>query len=46
MFSLYRNPNLDDRSFICLLISMAAVKAEDARASFLFMGELNGHNQV
>ena len=30
--SLYRNPNLDDRIFDCLLASMAAVQAEDVRA--------------
>ena len=33
--SLYRNPDLDDRVFDCLLASMAAVQAEDVRASFL-----------
>ena len=26
-------------------ISMAAVQAEDVRASFLFVGDLNGHHQ-
>ena len=45
LFSLYRNPYLDDRIFDCLLISMSAVQAEDVRASFLFMGDLNGHHQ-
>ena len=45
VFSLYRNPDLDDRIFDCLLTSMAAVQAEDARASFLFVGDLNGHHQ-
>ena len=35
VFSLYCNPNLDDRIFDCLLASMAAVQAEDVRASFL-----------
>ena len=35
VFSLYRNPVLDDRIFDCLLTSMAAVQAEDVRASFL-----------
>ena len=45
VFSLYRNPDLDDRNFDCLLTSMAAVQAEDVRASFLFAGELNGHHQ-
>ena len=39
MYSLYRNPDLDDRIFDCLLASMAAVQAEDDCASFLFMGD-------
>ena len=43
--SVYRNPDLDDRIFHCLLASMAAVQAEDVRASFLFVGNLNGHHQ-
>ena len=43
--SVYRNPDLDDRIFDCLLASMAAVQAEDVRASFLFLGDLNGHHQ-
>ena len=33
VYSLYRNPDLDDRIFDCLLASMAAVQAEDVRAS-------------
>ena len=45
MFSLYRNPDLDDQIFDSLLTSMAAVQAEDVHASFLFVGDLNGHNQ-
>ena len=45
VFSVYRNPDLDDRIFDCLLTSMAAVQAEDVRASFLFVGDLNGHHQ-
>ena len=45
VFSLYRNPDLDDRIYDCLLTSMAAVQAADARASFLFVGDLNGHHQ-
>ena len=32
VYSLYRNPELDDRIFDCLLVSMAAVQAEDFRA--------------
>ena len=31
--------------FCCLLASTAAVPAEDLRASFLFVGDLNGHHQ-
>ena len=42
VYSLYRNPDLDDRIFDCLLASMAAVQAEDIRTSFLFAGDLNG----
>ena len=45
VYSLYRNPDLDDLIFHCLLTSMAAVQAEDVRASFLFVGDLNGHHQ-
>ena len=45
MFSLYRNPDLDDRILDCLLASTAAVQTEDIRASFLFVGDLNGHHQ-
>ena len=46
VYSLYRNPDLEDLIFDCLLASMAAVQAEDVRASFLFVGDLNGHHQV
>ena len=37
VFSLYRNPDLDNRIFDSLLTSMAAVQAEGVRASFLFV---------
>ena len=40
LFSLYCNPDLDDRIFDCLLTSMAAVQAEDMHTSFLFVGVL------
>ena len=43
--SIYRNPDLDDQIFHCLLASMAAVQAEDVRASFLLVGDFNGHHQ-
>ena len=45
VYSLYCNPDLDDRIFYCLLASMAAVQAEDVRTSFLFVGDSNGHHQ-
>ena len=45
MYSLYRNHDLDDRIFDCLLASMAAVQADDVCASFLFVGDLNGYHQ-
>ena len=44
VYSLYRNPSLDDQIFYYLLASMAAVQAEDVCASFLFVGDLNGHH--
>ena len=45
VFSLYSNPDLHDRTFYCLLASMTTVQAEDIRASFLFVGDSNGHHQ-
>ena len=45
VFSLYRNPDLDDPIFDCLLASMAAVQAEDTRASFLCVDDLNGDHR-
>ena len=43
-FSLYRNHDLDDRIYDCLLTTITAVQAADVRASFLFVGDLNGHH--
>ena len=45
VYSLYRNPDIDNQIFYCLLASMAAVQAEDVCASFLFVDDLNGHHQ-
>ena len=45
VYSVYRNPDLDDLIFYCLLASMAAEQTKDIRASFLFVGDLNGHHQ-
>ena len=44
-FSLNRNPDPDDRIYDCLLTAMTPVQAADERASFLFVGDLNGHHQ-
>ena len=44
--NFYRNPDLDDQIFDCLLASMAAGQAKDVHASFLFVGDLNGHHQA
>ena len=45
VFGLYRNPDLGNPIFDYLLAIMAAVQTEDNRASFLFVGDLNGHHQ-
>ena len=45
VFSLYCNPDLDDRIFDCLLSSMAVMQTEDICASFLFVCDLNGYHQ-
>ena len=45
MVSLYWNPDLNDLIVDCLLTSMTAVQAEDVHASFLIVGNLNGHHQ-
>ena len=45
VFSLYRNSDLNHRIFDCLLASTAAVQTEYIRASFLSVGDLNGHHQ-
>ena len=45
VYSLYHNPDLDDRIFDCLLASMVTVQPEVVRASFLFVGNLNSHHQ-
>ena len=40
-----RNTDLDDQMYDCLLTAMADVQAADAPASFLFVGDFNGHHQ-
>ena len=45
VFSLFSNQDLYDRICRCFLSSMTALQAEDVRANFLFVGDLNGHHQ-
>ena len=45
VFGRYRNPDLDDQIIDCLLASMTAMQAEEVGASFLFVGDLNGHHR-
>ena len=45
VISFYHNLDLDDQIFDCLLTLMAAVQAEDARASLLFVGDLNDYHE-
>ena len=44
VLTLYCSPDLDGQIFDCLPTSMAAVQAEDVRASFLFVGDFNDHH--
>ena len=44
IFCLYRNPDLDDSIYDCLLVSMAAIQSCDKKASFIFVGDLNAHH--
>ena len=43
--SIYRNPDLDDSIFDCLLITMAKVQGDDRKAAFVFVGDFNAHHK-
>ena len=45
VFSLYHNPDLNDSIFDCLLTSMVAMEADNVGTFFLFVGDLNGHQE-
>lgn len=45
LFSIYRNPDLDDGIFDCLLSSMASIQEADRKASFMFFGDFNAHHR-
>ena len=44
LFSIYRNPDLDDSIFDCLLSSMASIQESDRKATFIFVGDFNAHH--
>ena len=44
-FGAYRNPDLWDKIFACLLTAMAEVQSLDRKASFLFVGDVNAHHE-
>ncbi len=45
IFSVYRNPDLDDSIYDCLLGSMASIQESDSKASFVVLGDVNAHHQ-
>ena len=45
IFSLYRNPDLDDRIYDCLLTSMSNIQECDRKSCFVFVGDLNAHHR-
>ena len=46
IFSIYRSPNADDSILDCLMAKLEAVQQSDSRASFVFTGDFNAHNEV
>ena len=45
IFSLYRNPDLDDSIYDCLLSSMSDIQELDRKSSFIFVGDTNAHQE-
>ena len=45
LFSCYRNPDLHDGIFDCLLTAMATIQSEDRKASFLVIGDFNAKHR-
>ena len=45
LFSIYRNPDLDDSIFDCLQSSMASIQESDRKASFIFIRDFNAHHR-
>ena len=45
LFGCYRNPDLDDHIFDCLLVAMSRVQSDDPRSAFVFVGDFNAHHR-
>ena len=43
IFSLYRNPDLDNSIYDCLLSSMSEIQEVDRKSAFIFVGDVNAH---
>ena len=45
IFSVYRNPDLDNSIYDCLLTSMSAIQEADKKSAFVFVGDVNAHHR-
>ena len=45
IFSVYRNPDLDNTIYDCLLSKMANIQSLDPKAAFVFVGDLNANHR-
>ena len=45
IFSIYRNPDLDDSIYDCLLSSIASIQSKDVKSSIIFVGDFNAHHR-
>ena len=45
VFGIYRNPDLSDKIFYCLLAATTKVQSVDRKASFMFVGDVNAHHE-
>ena len=45
IFSIYRNPDLDNSIYDCLLTSMSMIQESDRKSAFIFVGDFNAHHK-
>ena len=45
VFIVYRNPDISDEIFDCLLAIMTTVQSVNRKVSFLFVGDVNAHHK-